>query len=91
VKPFFPKRTFEYIRTHNQVLSDVVGFSSLDRPAVSIDGVAEPSRQVEQVSENFFRDLGVVKQPNGRNGALGAFSSRSVLCQVRVGPPEFRA
>ena len=37
----------------------IVGFDYLDRPTVTIDGVGEPSRQVEQVTENYFRDLGV--------------------------------
>src|SRR6266540_7177742 len=54
----FSKPAFDYVRMHNQVFAEIVGFNYLDRPAVSIDGVAEPSRQVEQVSENFFRDLG---------------------------------
>src|SRR6266542_2817434 len=56
----FSKPTFDYVRMHNQVFAEIVGFNYLDRPAVSIDGVAEPSRQVEQVSENFFRDLGIM-------------------------------
>ena len=27
---------------------------------MTVDGVAEPPRQVERVSDNFFRDLGVM-------------------------------
>jgi len=55
----FPREAFDYVRTHNQVFSDIAGFNTLDRPVVMVDGIAEPPRQVEQVSENFFRDLGV--------------------------------
>jgi predicted permease len=56
---FFAKPVFDYVRAHDQVFAEIVGFSSLDRPSISIDGVEEPTRSVEQVSENFFRDLGV--------------------------------
>ena len=55
----FRQSAFDYVRTHNQVFSEVVGFGSLPRPVVEIDGVAEPPLQVDFVSRNFFRDLGV--------------------------------
>jgi len=55
----FPKFAFDHVRTHNRVFAGIVGFNDLDRPAVNIEGTVEPSRNVEQVSENFFRDLGV--------------------------------
>src|SRR5882724_1210611 len=53
----FPKLVFDYVREDNRVFSEIVGFNNLDRPAVTIDGAPEPSRQVQQVSDNFFRDL----------------------------------
>jgi predicted permease len=56
---YFSQPTFDYIRMHNQVLSEIVGFSQLDHPVVAIDGVVEPPREVERVSGNFFADLGV--------------------------------
>jgi predicted permease len=56
----FSKPAFDFIRAHTAVFSEIVGFNRLDRPAVDVDGVAEPSREVAQVSENFFRDLGVL-------------------------------
>jgi putative ABC transport system permease protein len=45
----FPQPAFEYIRAHNQLLSEILGFSQFDRPVVAIDGVVEPPRQVEGV------------------------------------------
>jgi predicted permease len=74
----FSMPAFDYVRTNNQVLSDIVGFNRLDRPAITIDGVAEPSRQVEEVSENFFRDLGVTpivgRTPEPSDGAVAVIS-----------------
>jgi predicted permease len=55
----FATPVFDHIRTHNDVLSEVVGFRPLDRPVIDIDGVQEQSRQAEVVSNNFFRDLGI--------------------------------
>lgn len=76
----FPQRVFDYIQAENQVFSDVVGFSTLDRPAVAIDGVQESGRQVEQVSENFFRDLGVTpaigRTPDASDDAVAVISHR---------------
>jgi predicted permease len=60
-KPFaLSPPAFEYLTTHNQVLSEILAFQRVDRPVVTVDGAMEPSKRVEQVSENFFRDLGVV-------------------------------
>ena len=60
-KPFdgFPKVAFEAVGADNEVFSEIVGFGRLDRPAIVIDGTAEASRQVEHVSPNYFRDLGI--------------------------------
>ena len=70
----FPKPVFDHVRTHNQVFSDIVGFNVLDRPVVTIDGEMEPSRQVDQVSDNFFVDLGVTpvvgRMPERSDGAV---------------------
>ena len=80
VGTFFPKAAFDYIRTHNQVFSEIVGFNPLDRPVVTVDGVAEPPRQIEQVSENFFRDLGVPmalgRTPDSSDGPVAVISYR---------------
>jgi predicted permease len=54
-----PQEAFDAVATGSKVVSEVVGFDRFDRPAVTIDGVLEPSREVEHVSGNFFRDLGV--------------------------------
>ena len=66
----FPSDAFDYIRTHNQVFSEIVGFNPLDRPVVMVDGVAEPARQVDEVSENLFRDLGVPTVTRQNPGCL---------------------
>jgi predicted permease len=55
----FSQPAFDYVRAHSDVLSAVVGSTRLDRPTVVVDAVTEPQRQVEQVSPNFFQDLGV--------------------------------
>ena len=76
----FPSDAFDYIRTHNQVFSEIVGFNPLDRPVVMVDGVAEPAREVDQVSENLFRDLGVPtvlgRTPDSSDGPVAVISSR---------------
>jgi predicted permease len=76
----FPSAAFDFIRTHNQVFSEIVGFNPLDRPVVMIDGIAEPARQVEEVSQNFFRDLGVPtasgRTPDSSDGPVAIMSHR---------------
>jgi predicted permease len=54
-----PQEAFDAVGARSQVVSELIGFDRFDRPAVTIDGVLEPSREVEHVSGNFFRDLGV--------------------------------
>ena len=75
----FSPPTFDYIRAHNHVLSEIVGFNQLDHPVVAIDGVVEPPRQVERVSANFFRDLGVMpavgRVPEPSDDAVAIISS----------------
>jgi macrolide transport system ATP-binding/permease protein len=74
----FTKPAFDYIRTHNQVFAEIVGVNVLERPTVSIDGVSEPGRRVEQVSDNFFRDLGVApvvgRTPESSDDAVAVLS-----------------
>ncbi len=45
-----------------------------------IDGIAEPARQVEEVSQNFFRDLGVPtasgRTPDSSDGPVAIMSHR---------------
>jgi hypothetical protein len=50
---------FESVRGLRSIFS-VMGYNDLYRPVVKIDGALEPSRAVEQVTDNFFRGLGVV-------------------------------
>jgi predicted permease len=57
--PAFDKPVFDSVRADTQVFSELVGFSRLDRPLIALDGGIEPAREVERVSSNFFRDLGV--------------------------------
>jgi predicted permease len=60
-KPFsLSPPAFEYLTAHNKVLAEIVAFQRVDRPVVAVDGVMEPGKRVELVSENFFRDLGLV-------------------------------
>ncbi|HEY7502319.1 MAG TPA: ABC transporter permease [Vicinamibacterales bacterium] len=56
----FPPPMVDAIRAETRIVSEVAGFTRLDRPAVTIDGVPEASREVERVSGDFFRSLGVV-------------------------------
>jgi len=76
----FPSAAFDFIRIHNHVFSEIVGFNPLDRPIVTIDGIAEPARQVEEVSQNFFRDLGVPtasgRTPDSSDGPVAIISHR---------------
>jgi len=73
-----PKPTFDYVREHNPIFSEIVGFARLIRPAVSLEGVADSSRQVEHISTNFFRDLGVTpmigRAPEAADGAVAVVS-----------------
>jgi len=74
----FGPQGFETMRAHNPTLSEIVGFARLDRPAVVVDGEPEPGRDVEQVSLNFFRDLGVVpvigRAPEAADAAVAVVS-----------------
>lgn len=83
----FPSAAFGHVRSHNDVFSEIVGFNQLDRPVITMDGVAEPNRQAEQVSVNFFRDLGVMpvlgRIPDPNDGAVAVISHR--LWRTRFG------
>jgi predicted permease len=74
----FRRQAFDTMRAHNDALSDIVGFARLDRPAVLVDGEPESGRDVEQVSMNFFRDLGIVpaigRVPEPSDAAVGVVS-----------------
>lgn len=57
VAPFsFP--SFEEIQAHNEVLSSLIGFVSLGKPTVSVDGRADLA-EGELVTGNYFSGLGV--------------------------------
>ena len=57
----FSYPVYEYLRQHNQQLSELVGFKNLGRMNVTIDGTAEVV-QGEMVSGNYYDQLGVVPQ-----------------------------
>lgn len=59
----FPIPAFELLRTQNRIFSDVIGFASIDRPEVLIDGRPQPSLNIERVSENYFSALGLAAAP----------------------------
>ena len=75
-----PPAAFEYVRAHNQVLSEIVGFNQLTYPVVAVDGDLEPPRLVERVSNNFFRDLGVTpslgRTPEPSDDAVAIINDR---------------
>jgi predicted permease len=55
----FSADDLEVVGSNTTVFSNVLGFSNLDRPAVRIQGVTEPPLSVQQVSDAFFRTLGM--------------------------------
>jgi predicted permease len=55
----FDRPVFDRVRAQERVVSEAVGFMRLDRPLVLIDGAAAPAVDIEEVSENYFRDLGI--------------------------------
>ena len=78
--PVFEPSVFDAVRAHSQVVSEVVGFWRLDRPTIAVDGAAEPAREVDQISTNFFRDLGVTpvigRAPAPSDDAVAVISDR---------------
>jgi len=74
----FAPHAFDTMRAQNTALSDIVGFARLDRPAVLVEGEPESGRDVEQVSMNYFRDLGVApvigRMPEASDAAVGVVS-----------------
>ena len=50
---------FEAVRARRDVFAGVVGFQALNRPTVAIDGADAPERRIDQVSDDFFSELGV--------------------------------
>ena len=75
-----PPAAFDYVRAHNHVLSEIVGFNQLTYPVVAVDGALEPPRLVEHVSDNFFRDLGVTpslgRTPGPSDDAVAIINDR---------------
>jgi len=80
ISPFFSQTQFDYFREHNEAFSELVGFASLDRPLVTIDGATEADPHVDQISNNFFRDLGVTpiagRAPETSDDAVAILSYR---------------
>jgi predicted permease len=50
---------FEAFRARREAFAEVAGFTTLDRPAVALDGSEQPGRHIDQVSDDFFRTLGL--------------------------------
>ena len=78
--PVFEPSVFDAVRAQGQVVSEVVGFLRLDRPTIAVDGAAEPARDVDRISTNFFRDLGVTpvigRAPAPSDDAVAVISDR---------------
>jgi hypothetical protein len=55
----FSADDLELVAHNTTVFSNVLGFSNLDRPVVKVGGVTESPLAVQQVSDAFFRTLGV--------------------------------
>ncbi|HXT70602.1 MAG TPA: ABC transporter permease [Vicinamibacterales bacterium] len=76
----FDEQTFAAVAAQTSVVSEVVGFRPLDRPAIAIDGAIEPAREAQLVSFNFFKDLGVApglgRGPEATDGPVAVISSR---------------
>jgi predicted permease len=87
----FPPPVFDAVRAQSAAVEDAMGFRSLDRAAVVIDGKLEPPRQVDRVSADFLRGLGVIpilgRTPEPSDGAVAVISHR--LWQSRFeGAPD---
>ena len=50
---------FDEVRARRQMFATAVGFQRLDRPTVAVDGAIEPGREVEEISSDYFAELGV--------------------------------
>ena len=78
--PVFEPSVFDAVRAHGQIVSEVVGVSRLDRPTIAVDGAAEPARDVDRISTNFFRDLGLTpvvgRAPEPSDDAVAVISDR---------------
>jgi predicted permease len=74
----YARPAFDAMRADNDTLTDIVGFSRMDRPAVTVDGAMEPGRRVELISENYFAGLGVApiagRLPQPSDGAVAVIS-----------------
>jgi hypothetical protein len=74
----YDRAAFEAMRVGNDMLTDVVGFMRMERPAVAVDGAMEPGRRVELVSNDYFAGLGVApiagRAPQASDGAVAVIS-----------------
>src|SRR5262245_44527155 len=55
----FKRATFAQVAAQAQGIAGVVGYRFVERPRISIDGVAQTERAIDYASTNFFRELGV--------------------------------
>jgi macrolide transport system ATP-binding/permease protein len=54
------RSAYEAAERESAVFADVMGYVPISRPVITIDGAAEPERNVWQVTPNFFTALGLV-------------------------------
>jgi len=55
----FKRTTFAQVAAQSQGIAGVVGYRFVERPRISIDGVAQTERAIDYASTNFFRELDV--------------------------------
>jgi macrolide transport system ATP-binding/permease protein len=74
----YARPAFDAMRADNDLLTDIVGFSRMDRPAVAVDAAMEPGRRVEVISANYFASLGVIpvagRQPQPSDSGVAVIS-----------------
>jgi predicted permease len=78
---FFDRAVFDAVRSRSEVFADVVGFRRLEeRPEIAVDGAVELTRDVEQISANYFTSLGVSpilgRSPVASDGHVAMISAR---------------
>ena len=75
----FTREDLARVQETSGAFSEVVGFWQLDRPAMTIDGAIEPACEVERVTVNYFRDLGVIpvagRAPEASDGDVAIISA----------------
>jgi len=66
------RATMQAAQRERSTFQDVMGYWTIDRPLVSVDGVEEANRNVWEVTPNFFTGLGVNPAIGNVSGDSGA-------------------